>query len=205
MGRDSDAADPQFDSANGILRNLREFTEQAKLDRFERRCSVVALYELELVPIRGNVDQAHLQAIHRRIFKKVYPWAGELRQIDIARKASYPFALIPFLQKRLDQTFAMLASENRLRGLAVGQFIERAAFYLGELNSIHPFREGNGRTLREFIRELAAEAGFTLDWSRVTQAQMYEAASLSHNLGRNSGLTAVLRSASGHAQRKRIP
>jgi cell filamentation protein len=185
--------DPHFDSVNGILLNLRSFTDQSKLDRYERLRSAEALYDLELNPVRGSFDQAHLQAIHRRIFDKVYPWAGELRRVNISRPASYPFTLIQFLQRNLDERFARLASEGYLKALGAGAFADRAASYLGALNTLHPFREGNGRTQREFIRGLALEAGHKLDWSRVTPKQMVEASILSHNLGRNSELAAVIR------------
>ena len=195
MINDPNAGDPHFDDANGILRNLRGFTGQAKLDRYERLRSAEAIYDLELNPVRGSFDQAHLQAIHKRIFEKVYPWAGELRRVNISRPASYPFALIQFMQRNLDETFARLASEGHLRALGAGAFADRAAFYLGELNTLHPFREGNGRTQREFIRELALEAGHNPDWSRVTRKQMVEASILSHNLGKKSGLAGVIRSA----------
>lgn len=205
MAGHTDPGDPHFDYANGILHNVRGFTEQGKLDKYERRHSAVAIYDLELNPVRGRFDQAHLQAIHRRIFEKVYPWAGELRQVNIARPASYPFALIQFMQQNLDQTFASLASEGYLKALGVASFADRAAFYLGELNSLHPFREGNGRTLREFIRELAAEAGLRMDWSHVTQEQMYEASSLSHNLGKRSSLATVIRAALGPTRTRPKP
>jgi cell filamentation protein len=205
MARDSNPSDPHFDDANGILRNLRGFTKQALLDRFERKQSFAALIDLELNPVHGRFDQAHLQAIHRRIFEKVYPWAGELRRVNISRPASYPFTLIPFLQRNLDEVFAKLASEGHLQALTAAAFVDRAAVYLGALNTLHPFREGNGRTQREFIRELALEAGHILDWSRVTQKQMVEASILSHNLGHQSGLAAVLRSALIPTQRGRKP
>lgn len=45
-----------------------------------------------------------------------------------------------------------------------GGFCRRAAHYLGEIDALHPFREGNGRAQREFIRELAAEAGYEIAW-----------------------------------------
>jgi len=98
-----------------------------------------------------NFDQAHLQAIHERIFEKVYPWAGELRTVNIARPASYPFTLIPFLQRELDRTFETLASEGHLKGFGTDMFVSRAGFYLGELNTLHSFRDGNGRAQREFF------------------------------------------------------
>jgi cell filamentation protein len=200
-----DAIDPHFDSANGILRNLRGFTEPRQLDRFERRQALKALIDLAINPVRGNFDQIHLQAIHKRIFAQVYPWARELRRVNIARPASYPFALIQFMQRNLDRTFAQLDAEGHLNRLGVTGFVDRAAFYLGELNTLHPFREGNGRTQREFIRELALEAGYRLNWSLVSQKQMYEASSLSHNLGKTSALADIIRAALGRTKGGRLP
>lgn len=190
-------ADPQFDSVNGVLLNLHGFTEQRQLDRFEKTQTLRALVDLSINPVRGMFDQSHLQAIHKRIFENVYPWAGELRRVNFARQGSYPFALMQFLKRNLDSTFRQLASEGHLKGLGVHPFIDRAAFYLGELNTLHPFREGNGRTQREFIRELALEAGYALDWSKVSQKRMYEASALSHNLGKSAALAEVIRAALG--------
>ena len=205
MKGEPNAIDPHFDSANGVLRNLRGLTDPRQLDRFEGRQAFKALIDLTINPVFGNFDQVHLQAIHQRIFAQVYPWAGELRRVNIARKGSYPFALVQFLQRNLDKLFSQLASEGHLKGLGVRSFVDRAAFYLGELNTLHPFREGNGRTQREFIRELALEAGYKLNWSLVTQKQMYEASSLSHNLGRTSALAEVILAALGSPAGKRLP
>jgi len=199
------ADDPHVDSSSGVLRNLKGFVDQRKLDNFERREAAIAIYDLELDPVRGNFDQAHLQAIHKRIFAQVCPWAGELRKVNIARQGSYPFAMVQFLQRNLDSFFSELASEGYLKGLGVRSFVERAGVYLGELNTLHPFREGNGRTQREFIRELALEAGHTLDWSRVSRKQVYEASALSHNLGKSAALAGVIQLALLPRRRTRVP
>jgi cell filamentation protein len=74
MQGEPDASDPHFDSANGVLRNLRGLTDQRQLDRFERRQALRALIDLTINPVSGNFDQSHLQAIHKRIFAQVYPW-----------------------------------------------------------------------------------------------------------------------------------
>ena len=70
-----------------------------------------------------------------------------------------------------------------------------AGNYLGELNAIHPFRDGNGRTQREFIRELAAQNGYALNWSRVSIEQMRAASRLSFQRGNNEGMIEVVRTA----------
>ena len=192
MPADSSGVDPHFDYEHGILRNVPGLTDQAKLDRFEAAEAAEALVRLHVNPIKGAYESAHLKKIHARIFQNIYPWAGEFRRVNMHRAASYPFAVVQFMEQNLDHALAQLAGENHLRGLDARAFAGRAAYYLGELNSIHPFREGNGRTQRELIRELAAEVGHRINWGRVTRKQMYDASIESHNLGRNAAFAALI-------------
>ena len=69
----------------------------------------------------------------------------------------------------------------------------RAAYYLGELNALHPFREGNGRAQRMFLSALARAAGFDLAWERVTAKEMVEASIRSLFSADNSGFERILR------------
>ncbi len=68
--------------------------------------------------------------------------------------------------------FDALAADNYLKGLPREQFVDRLAFHFGEINSIHPFREGNGRAQCAFTRQLASDAGWSLDWSKVDRADL---------------------------------
>jgi cell filamentation protein len=192
---DSFFSDPHFDDEHGILANCPGFTEGKKLDRFERIRTAKSILNLETYPVEGRFDVARLKEIHRLIFREVFPWAGEFRKVDMHRAASYPFAVVRFMEANLERTFAKLASESHLKGLDAGAFAGRAAYYLGELNSIHPFREGNGRTQREFIRELAAEAGFRINWSRVSRKEMYDASIESHNRGKSAAFSPLIAAA----------
>jgi cell filamentation protein len=54
-------------------------------------------------------------------------------------------------------------------------FVDRLTYYLGEVNAVHPFREGNGRTQRAFFEQLACDAGFTLNWQYLDAARNIEA------------------------------
>lgn len=92
----------------------------------------------------------------------------------------------------LNALFANLDKESLLGNLPASKFCSRAAHYMGELNAIHPFREGNGRTQREFIRQLALRNGYTIDWTRIARDQMTEASKLSFQRADNSGLERVL-------------
>ena len=185
-------SDPHFDYKHGVLRNVPGLTDQEKLDKFERIVTAKALLNLQTNPVRGHFDVAHLKQIHLSIFQKIYPWAGEFRQVNMNRPPSFSFAVVRFLEINLANTLAKLAGGKHLKGLATATFASRAAYYFGELNSIHPFREGNGRTQREFIRELGGEAGYRINWIHVTREQMYEASIESHSLGRNAALAALI-------------
>jgi cell filamentation protein len=113
--------------------------------------------------LSGSYDLTHLQAFHREIFGDVYPWAGEIRVVGIAR--SDPFCLPQHIETYSADVFGGLAKERYLRGLRRHRFLDRLAHYLAEVNAIHPFREGNGRTQRAFFRQLSREAGWLINWS----------------------------------------
>jgi len=95
----------------------------------------------------------------------VYPWAGVLRTVDIAR--TIPFAHWQHVRSYLDGAFDRLSAEDHLRGLDRDAFVLRLAHHLGKVNAAHPFREGNGRTQRAYFRQLASDAGWSLHWSRI--------------------------------------
>ena len=107
------------------------------------------------------------------------------------------FALAAFLEPALQQTLERLSAENYLVDLDAAQFGDRAAWFLGELNAAHPFREGNGRTQREFIRELGLRARHHIDWRMTTPEEMTEASRLSHARGDASLFAQLLRRSMG--------
>ncbi len=158
------ARDPYLDEHSEVLRNRLGITDQAELDRVEATFSLVRAYELLEKPVAGNFDLAHLQAIHKRLFGDVYEWAGEIRTVDIS-KGQTRFANFQQIESYAPEITRPLQREQLLRGLNIDTFSERAGHYLGELNVLHPFREGNGRATREFVGQLARGAGYAVDWS----------------------------------------
>jgi len=92
----------------------------------------------------------------------------------------------------LDTLTAQLKAKGQLRGLAADDFAMRAGDYLGEVNAIHRFREGNGRTQQEFVRELGLKAGHRIEWANVSREQMYAASKVSFEHADSSGLAAVI-------------
>ena len=82
------------------------------------------------------------------------------------------FCDVNFIEKELNKLFLKLKSENYLKDCTEDNIASKVAYYLGEINAIHPFREGNGRTQREFIRELLLPTGFYVDYSRCNAKMM---------------------------------
>ena len=147
-----------------VLRNLRDFRDAGVLSEFEAEATARRLRQLEHKPLSGAFDPRHLKAIHHHIFQDVYEWARDFRTVSIS-KSGDPFAFPQHIVSSLDKTFAELKLEGHLAGSDLNASSNRGAYYLGEINAIHPFREGNGRTQREFIRELALLSGLMTDWN----------------------------------------
>ncbi|HWE85671.1 MAG TPA: Fic family protein [Terracidiphilus sp.] len=183
-------------SGNEVPSNKFDLTSLAELQRRETPLALRRLLELQHMPVVGKFDAAHLQAIHKYIFQDVYDWAGEFRTVNISK----PNALFPppeHLKAGLSALLGELAAEDLLKGLSLAAWVHRAAYYLGEINAIHPFREGNGRTQREFIRQLAAADGHVLAWRQTLPQQMIEASQQSFLRKDYRGLERILRDALG--------
>lgn len=155
--------DPYVDAETGVLRNRLGITDLRRLQEAEAGLTLAALADLGIRVLPGGYDLDHLRSFHREIFGDVYPWAGELRVVGIAK--SDPFCLPQHIEAYAADVFAALAKERHLRGLPREGFLERLTHYFAEVNAVHPFREGNGRTQRAFFRQLSREAGWSLDWS----------------------------------------
>jgi cell filamentation protein len=187
----TEITDPYLYLGTDVLENRRGIRDAEKLARFEARSTARRILELDDSPTKGEFNTAHLKAIHHYIFQDVFPWAGRFRTVNIS-KAGHSFARADFIEPSLNDLFRKLAAEKHLCGLDQPTFIKRTAFFLGEINAVHPFREGNGRTQREFIRQLSAQVGFALDWTRITRDQMTAASRDSFLTGNISGLTEII-------------
>lgn len=177
---------------NSVPPNRFGLTDHDELQRRETPLVLRRLLELELKPLSGDFHTRHLLGIHRYLFQDVYDWAGELRTVTISK----PGAIFPppqHLRATLDTIFAELARDKLLKSLNSSDWAKRAAYFLGEINAIHPFREGNGRAQREFIRELGLAAGHCLVWAACTQEEMIRASQLSMLRRDYSALEMIIR------------
>lgn len=181
--------DPYTDPATGTLVNLLGISSPEVLASVEADLSKAAIADLTTGELQGRYDLDHLRAFHREIFGDLYPWAGEVRTVAIAK--TDPFCLPQHIESYAAQVFDALAKEGQLRDLSRDDFVDRATYYFGEVNAVHPFREGNGRAQRAFFGQLARHAGWPIDWSGLDPARNTEA-SIASLRGDNVPLRALL-------------
>jgi cell filamentation protein len=167
------AGDPYSDPVTGVLYNKLGLGTAAGLEAAEREITHAALILVDESPVSPSYDLPHLQEIHKRIFGDIYEWAGQIRTVAIAKGAM--FCLPQYIDSSAAVIFGELHDEDCLRGLSRDAFVGRLAHYLGEVNALHPFREGNGRAQRAFIGQLARDAGFTLAWQHLDPARNVKA------------------------------
>lgn len=130
--------DPYCYPGTHILRSHFDVRDEKTLRAIETELTNASIIRLRNNPEPGDYDLAHLARMHGRIFGDVYPWAGEIRRVDIGKGSTQfmPHTLIP---RGADFLFNRIREQNFLRGLDRRAFIAAAAENLADLNHLHPF------------------------------------------------------------------
>lgn len=162
----SSTPDPYIDSKTGVLKNLLGISSSEELKNAEADITAAIIASLPDEVALGNFDLEHLKNIHWELFSSIYSWTGEIRTVEIA-KENTRFANSDAIEQAAKNLFEELHTENLLKGLPRDQYVQRLAHYYSEINVLHPFREGNGRTERVFFSQLVAVAGYRLAWERM--------------------------------------
>jgi len=162
---------------SNVLKNKLNIRDNKLLKTAEEEITLIKQMELLKNPIKGNFSKAHLMNIHKFIFGDIYSFAGKIRreQISKADTMLYPPNLI---DRELDKVFAKIKEKNMLKETDEEKIFDNLAYVMAELNIIHPFREGNGRSIREFIRLMAKRMGYDLNWGNVDREELLEASIL---------------------------
>lgn len=167
--------DPDYtytDPKTGLLRNLQDIADTEVLLFFESSAVTKRLQELYEDPIKiKGVDS--LFEIHKHLFQDIYVWAGKRRIVEISKdgKQFFPTSRFDNAFRYIDQLiaeFKKIPKDNK-KLLA-----EKLAEILDNINYLHPFREGNGRTQREFLRLLALEIDLILNLNPPDNKSVYE-------------------------------
>lgn len=152
-----------------VLINKLNIKTHDELITAEREITSLKIAVAKSQPIEGDFDLEHLKKIHKFIFENIYSWAGCLRHVNISK--GNQFCLVDNLEMYGNSIFDKLKSDNYLIDYR-GSVPHALVYYLSEINVLHPFREGNGRTQRLFIEYLAKNAGYSVDFSNVSAKEM---------------------------------
>jgi cell filamentation protein len=175
MRNDYAYIDPDYaytDPQTGILRNLAGITDPNDLLFFESAAVLKRAKELELQPI-AVCDAGSLFDIHRYLFQDVYHWAGQKRTVEISKHGK-PFFPTSYFDNGFAHIDTLILKYRQIDPADKPELADVLAALLDSINYLHPFREGNGRTQREFIRILALEKGYILNLNPPDNLEVYE-------------------------------
>ena len=174
---------------SSVLINKLGIREPEAFELAERDIVAFNMLDIRYMnPVPGSFDLHHLQDIHKRLFEDIFSWAGETRTVNISR--TLPFTPWQFVDDFADDIFIKLRKERFLMETPEPEYVRRLAHYFGEVNALHPFREGNGRTQKVFFEYLASVSGHRLFFKRVSKEDMDDASAASL-AGRNEGLEEI--------------
>ena len=163
---------------NGVLKNKFNIRNEKILNMIEAELTSLHLADIHKNGIKGKFDFTHYKHIHKKIFGDIYPFAGKTRTVSIS-KGDTTFCIWMYIDEQMELIFEQIRVniiENpNIAKLSKNDLILLISEYMVELNMIHPFREGNGRTLREYFRLLSLYLGYQLDYSECDKYEILEA------------------------------
>ena len=158
-----------------VLINKLNIHEKVELKKAEEEFTAIKQLVLLQEPIKGRFTKTHLLRIHRFLFEDVYPFAGHIRKEQISKGDTmfYPPHLI---ERELERVFRNIHAKELLAEKNQEKQIQNLSQVMAELNMIHPFREGNGRSIRELIRCMALKYELHINWGNIDRETLIHAA-----------------------------
>ena len=148
------------------LINKLNIRDEKQLNVIEANITLAKISFLQQNPINGNFDFEHYKAIHKFIFEDLYDWAGIPQTVDISKRAT-SFVKAENIEELAEACFERLKKSNYFIGTSLDVFVDDITDFYCVTNNLHPFREGNGRTQRVFLSQLALNAGYEMDFSSI--------------------------------------
>ena len=179
--------DPYAYPGTSVLQNRLDIRDAGVLEAFEVEISTLRAEE----PLpRGTFDPAHYCSIHHHLFQDVYDWAGQYRTVRTS-KGGNAFCYPEHIPAQMDLLFRSIRGGEAFAEKSRSEFPRETARFLGELNAIHPFREGNGRAQLAFLGLIGATAGHPFAFERIDKDAFLQAM-IESFFGRFEELTAEL-------------
>ncbi|MGB1262492.1 MAG: putative adenosine monophosphate-protein transferase Fic [Cognaticolwellia sp.] len=164
--------DPYCYNGTDVLINKLNIKNNSILENAEAELSQLSLESIDFTPPPYNF--LYLQKIHKTLFGDLYDWAGSIRTIGM-NKGDTMFCRPEYIQNETDKVFIKLAKNNYFLNIPHNSFINSIAELYGDLNIIHPFREGNGRSQRILFEHIIVNAGYKISWMNVSKDEWIQA------------------------------
>lgn len=158
-----------------VLKNKLRIRDGTQLKQAEEEFTAVKQLMLLESPLKGYFTKTHLLRIHRFLFEDIYPFAGHIRREQIS-KGTTMFYSPNLIDRELKRVFDKIHAEKILDEKEREIQIQNLSYVMSKLNMIHPFREGNGRSIREFIRCMALQYSFCINWGNIDRDTLINAA-----------------------------
>ncbi|MBF0381448.1 MAG: Fic family protein [Magnetococcales bacterium] len=129
---------------------------------------------LQIALCANEISLDTYKAIHKHLLYDLYPWAGKIRTCDLAKQATL-FCKPSFIESQAKEIFQKLQDEKYHVDLQITEYAEKLAILYGDVNMLHPFREGNGRTQKILFQGVAAKSGRSIYWERISTNEHIEA------------------------------
>ena len=148
--------------------------DRPQLKVIDKHISSIRTAELLLSPPDMPFNFDYLKAVHSQLFGDIYPSAGMIRR-SVRNKHS-EFCQPEYIESSADTLFSKLRDENYLRNIDdIDDYINALAYYMGEMEALHPFMDGNGRATRFFFHEMSLKAGYEIGWGSADPDHFLEA------------------------------
>ena len=149
-----------------VLVNRLNIRDEAVLAKVEGTLSAARAAQWLSAPEVDTFDFEHYKTIHRFLFADLYGWTGQVRNVNISKKGT-SFCPAGQINEQADRMFSYLKNQHFFCGLPKDAFADALVDFYCSTNMLHPFREGNGRTQRIFLSQLAQNAGYMLNFAKI--------------------------------------
>jgi cell filamentation protein len=164
--------DPYCYPNSQVLENLLGIKDEETLENAERELTEIAVQDLGFSEPPYNYD--YLKLIHKTLFTDIYAWAGEERTVDLSKQDTR-FCTAIRIEPEAKRLFSDLENKKYFIDLHEDELIVQAANLYSELNAIHPFREGNGRSQRILFEQIFLHCGYPISWGSISREEWLEA------------------------------
>ena len=148
-----------------ILKNKLDIKDEELLKEYETRIVAFKIATISTANIPKEYTPERLKFIHKYLFEDIFFFAGEYRLENIT-KENFRFSEFQYIEENIKTIFDNI-NISEMKKMPFNEFVKKISYIMTELNVLHPFREGNGRTIRELVREICFDCGYVIDWYEI--------------------------------------